>query len=221
MMLDDIPRNTIEDVVGNAGHIDAELMDSVLAVHPKGVRYLASPSHDFDARPMTRSFANEVMGLVGETSDILVVDTGEGAPLASEAAYLKADVVLVLTTRDVVRLDATRRFIVRLNELGVPSEAVKVFVNQNELGKEVSDHEIEVILEHGLDGFLPNEPEAAPFSINSGKPLVLNDAKRTYSVVVGKIADLAISRWSEPEPSRGEPGAAGGKRGLGALFRRG
>jgi Flp pilus assembly CpaE family ATPase len=209
MMLDDIPRHSIDDALAGSGQADQDLMDSVLASHPRGIRYLASPSHDFDTRGFTEAFARDVITIAQTMADLVVVDTSERLPAAAIGAYAKCDAVLLLTTRDVVRLDATRRMLAQLNDLGVDMDSVKVFVNHTELGAEVADRELETILEGPVAGYIPHDPEGAFNSVNSGRPLVVNHQRRPLSVVLDQIAAAALARWREVPESKAQPKARG------------
>ena len=115
---------------------------------------------------------------------------------ATEAALAECDLAFVLTTRDVVRLLATQRFIKRLAEWDVVPDRIKVLVNSAEVGAEISDGEIESILEHPVAAYLPSNPEPATYSINSGKPLTISDPKQPLAVVLTKLAELTFNRWS-------------------------
>ncbi len=198
VMLDDVPRNTLADLLTAGDTIDAEFLETILAAHPSlGFRYLSSPQQEFNAAEFTKPLARDVVRNLRQLAEFVVIDTGEPEAPATQAAVMECGLAFVVTTRDVARLLATQRFIKRLAEWEVDADRVKVLVNSAEIGAEISDGEIESILECPVAAYLPSNPGPATFSINSGKPLVIHDPKQPLSVVLTKLAELTCRRWSE------------------------
>lgn len=196
VMLDAVPRNTIADLLNAGEQVDAEFLETLLADHPLGLRFLASPSQEFDIAELTKPLARDVAANLRQISEYVVIDTGRPDAPATEAALTECDLAFVLTTRDVVRLLATQRFIKKLADWDVAPDRIKVLVNSAEVGAEISDGEIESILEHPVAAYLPSNPEPATYSINSGKPLTISDPKQPLAVVLTKLAELTFNRWS-------------------------
>lgn len=196
VMLDAVPRNTIADLLNAGEQVDGEFLETLMADHPLGLRFLASPSQEFDIAELTKPLARDVAANLRHISEYIVIDTGRPDAPATEAALAECDLAFVLTTRDVVRLLATQRFIKKLAEWDVVPDRIKVLVNSAEVGAEISDGEIESILEHPVAAYLPSNPEPATYSINSGKPLTISDPKQPLAVVLTKLAELTFNRWS-------------------------
>ncbi|MCC6353313.1 MAG: response regulator [Verrucomicrobiae bacterium] len=209
VMLDAVPRNTIADLLNAGEQVDAEFLETLMAEHPLGLRFLASPSQEFDIAELTKPLARDVAANLRQISEYVVIDTGRPDAPATEAALAECDMAFVLTTRDVVRLLATQRFIKRLGEWDVPPDRIKVLVNSAEVGAEISDGEIESILEHPVAAYLPSNPEPATYSINSGKPLTISDPKQPLAVVLTKLAELTFNRWSDEKHKAPEKKTSG------------
>lgn len=221
VMLDAVPRNTVADLLSVGEQIDAEFLETLMADHPLGLRFLASPSQEFDVAELTKPIARDVASNLRQISEYIVIDTGRPDVPATEAALAECDLAFVLTTRDVVRLLATQRFIKKLADWDVTSEKIKVLVNTAEVGAEISDGEIESILEHPVAAYLPSNPEPATYSINSGKPLTISDPKQPLAVVLSKLAELTFNRWSDEKRKAPEKGPGRSSRptsGTGAVW---
>lgn len=208
VMLDAVPRNTIADLLSVGEQIDAEFLETLMADHPLGLRFLASPSQEFDIAELTKPIARDVASNMRQISEYIVIDTGRPDVPATEAALTECDLAFVLTSRDVVRLLATQRFIKKLGEWDVAQEKIKVLVNSAEVGAEISDGEIESILEHPVAAYLPSNPEQATYSINSGKPITISDPKQPLAVVLTKLAELTFNRWSDEKKRTAEKASA-------------
>ncbi len=208
VMLDAVPRNTIADLLSVGEQIDAEFLETLMADHPLGLRFLASPSQEFDIAELTKPIARDVASNLRQISEYVVIDTGRPDVPATEAALNECDLAFILTSRDVVRLLATQRFIKKLAEWDVAAERIKVLVNSAEVGAEISDGEIESILEHPVAAYLPSNPEQATYSINSGKPITISDPKQPLAVVLTKLAELTFNRWSDEKKKGADKAAA-------------
>jgi pilus assembly protein CpaE len=220
VMLDDVPRNTLADLLSSGDSIDADFLQTLFARHPAGFLYLASPPHDFEPAEFTRPLAREVVKISRQLSDYVIIDTGDPIFPATQPALLESDLILLVTIRDVVRLVSTQRYLQLMREWGVDVSRVKILVNQAEVGAEISDSEIESILEHPVAAYLPSNPGPATYSVNSGKALVTNDPKQPLAVVLNKLAELTWSRWDAKAQRTGDKNSGRGTSRLKSLLGR-
>lgn len=216
VMLDDVPRNNIMDAVAAGGNLDAELLQNLLAPHPRlGFRYLACPNQDFDPSSFDYNVALAMMNAMRSLSQYIIVDTGLPMSGPTIAAVDSSDIIFFLTSRDVARLLGAQRLIKYLkNDRGIPNQKIKVLVNEAEVGAEISESEIESLLEHPVTAYLPCNAAPVTYSINSGSPIVISEPHHPVSVVLAKLAELSYNRWQE-RPAEAEK-APRATRGLGA-----
>jgi Flp pilus assembly CpaE family ATPase len=198
-MLDDVPRNNIMDAVQQGGALDAEYLNNTLAPHPRlRFRYLASPNQDFDATPFDYNVGAAIMEATRTLSQYIVVDTGLAMAGATIAAADASDIIFLITTRDVARLLSAKNMIKFLkNDRQVTNQKLKVLVNEAEIGAEISENEIESLLEHPVAAYLPCNSGPITFSINSGAPIVVTEPHHPISVVLNKLAELSFYRWQD------------------------
>jgi Flp pilus assembly CpaE family ATPase len=199
VMLDDVPRNNIMDAVQQGGALDAEYLNNTLAQHPRlRFRYLASPNQEFDASGFDYNVGAAIMTATRTLSQYIVVDTGLAMAGPTIAAIDSSDIIFLITSRDVARLLSAKSMIKFLkNDRQVTNQKLKVLVNEAEIGAEISESEIESLLEHPVAAYLPCNAGPITFSINSGAPIVVAEPHHPISVVLNKLAELSFYRWQE------------------------
>jgi pilus assembly protein CpaE len=205
VMLDDVPRNNIMDAVAAGGGMDVELLQNLLATHPRlGFRYLSCPNQDFDPTPFDYNIGLAMITAMRSLSSYIVIDTGLCSSGPTVAAVDSSDIVFLLTSRDVARLLGAQRLIKYLkNDRAIPNQKIKVLVNEAEIGAEISESEIESLLEHPVTAYLPCNAGPVTYSINSGSPVSISEPHHPVSVVLSKLAELSFNRWQE-RPSESE-----------------
>lgn len=209
VMLDNVPRNTIMDAVAAGGNMDSELLQNLLAQHPLGFRYLACPNQDFDFKSFDYNLGVAMVHALRSLAQYVVIDTGIAMSEPTIAAADNSDIIFLLTSRDVTRLLSAQRFLKYLKEREIQAQKLKVFVNQAEIGVEISENEIETLLEHPVSAYLPCNAGPVAYSINSGVPIVVSEPQHPISVVLNKIAELTFNHWQEKAPEEGEQKSSG------------
>jgi Flp pilus assembly CpaE family ATPase len=212
VMLDDVPRNNIMDAVHQGGTLDAEYLNNTLAPHPRlRFRYLASPNQEFDPSGFDYNVASAIMTATRTLSQYIIVDTGVAMAGPTIAAIDSSDIIFLITSRDVARLLSAKSLIKFLkNDRQVTNQKLKVLVNEAEIGAEISESEIESLLEHPVAAYLPCNAGPITFSINSGAPIIVAEPHHPISVVLNKLAELSFYRWQD-KPAED---AKGGKKGV-------
>jgi pilus assembly protein CpaE len=196
-MLDMVPRNTLAEAVNQGGAMDMTLLRNLVAEHPLGFQFLACPNQDFDYFSIDYEMGKNLLGMSRGITEFQVVDTGTHDLPSTHAALDEANVVFLLTTRDLARLMAMQRLIKLCLSRDNPPEKLKVIVNNAEVGTEISEQEIEGVLEHPVTAYLPSNPDQITFSINSGKPLAHSKPDLPYIGVIEKLAEYSVARWVE------------------------
>lgn len=216
VMLDDVPRNNIMDAVQQGGSLDAEYLNNTLAPHPRlRFRYLASPNQEFDPSGFDYNVGTALMQATRTLSQYIVVDTGLAMSGSTIAAVDASDIIFLVTSRDVARLLSAKNLIKYLkNDRQITNQKLKVLVNEAEIGAEISESEIESLLEHPVAAYLPCNAGPITFSINSGAPIVVAEPHHPISVVLNKLAELSFYRWQEKpqeDPKATKRGLMGAK----------
>ncbi|MDX6767844.1 MAG: hypothetical protein SFU85_13765 [Candidatus Methylacidiphilales bacterium] len=196
-MLDQVPRHTMADAIGQGMGLDSGLLRNLLAEHALGFRFLACPNDEFDFYGFDYEQAKNMVKAVREVADFSVIDTGAYDLPMTAAAVDEADLIFLLGTRDLARLMAMQRQIKSFTARGIPAEKIKIIINNAEVGSEISEAEIEEVLAHQVTAYLPSVAAETTFSINSGKPLMQSHADHPFSAVVSKLAEYTAQRWDD------------------------
>lgn len=195
-MLDQVPRNTIVDAIGQGG-IDEGFVSSLMSEHPLGFSYLACPNNDFDFYSFDYDSATAMLQTSRGLFDYVIVDTGAYDLPPTVAAVDESDLVFAITTRDLARLMSLQRLIASFKERNFSDDKIKVIVNNAEVGVEITEEEIEEVIEHPVTAYLPSIPVETTFSINSGKPLASAKPDQPMVSVLNKLAEFSIQRWAK------------------------
>ena len=196
-MLDQVPRNTMADAIAQGLSLDGALLTNLLADHSLGFKFLACPNEDFDFYGFDIDQARNLLKELRKLSEYVVVDTGAYDLAPTTAAVQEADLVYLVTTRDLARLISLQRWLKGVTSQDIPPERFRIIVNHSEVGSELKEEEIEEILGHAVTAYLPSCAAEVTYSINSGKPMNQVRSEHPLSVVIDKLAEYTVARWAE------------------------
>ncbi|MEO0453697.1 MAG: P-loop NTPase [Verrucomicrobiota bacterium] len=194
-VLDQVPRNTMVDAISQGMGMDDILLQNIMSEHPSGFNYLACPNDDFDFYGFDYDSSAALIEASRTIAPFTVIDTGVYDLPPTNAAVEQADLVYFLTNRDLSRLMSLQKLIKSYQERDIPAEKFKVIVNMAEWGTEITEEEIEELLEHPVTAYLPSIPIEATFSINSGKPMTQANSDLPIISVIRKLAEYTLQRW--------------------------
>lgn len=198
-MLDQVPRHTMGDAIGQGMGLDSSLLGNLVADHALGFKFLACPNDDFNFYSFDQDQAKNFMAAARELSDYSVYDTGAYDLPMTGTAVEGADLIYLLSNRDLARLLSTQRLINNFASRGIEAEKIKVIVNNAEVGMEISDADVEEVLAHPVTAYLPSVPVETAYSINSGKPLIQTNPEHPLAAVIDKLAEYTLYKWEEAD----------------------
>jgi pilus assembly protein CpaE len=200
-MLDQVPRHTMRDAIEQGLSLDSSLLANLMSDHPLGIKFLACPNEDFDFYSFDDQQARNFMAMARELTPFSVYDTGAYDLPMTGAAVEEADLIYLISTRDLARLLSTQRLVKNFVSRGIDPQKIKVIVNNAEVGMEISDAEVEEVLAHPVTAYLPSVPTETAFSINSGKPLIQTNPAHPLVAVIDKLAELTLIKWDDSSGS--------------------
>jgi len=200
-MLDQVPRHTMGDAIGQGMGLDSSLLGNLVADHALGFKFLACPNDDFDFYSFDHEQAKNFITAARDLSPFSIYDTGAYDLPMTGAAVEGADLIYLLSTRDLSRLLSTQRLVKNFTGRGIEASRIKVIVNNAEVGMEISDAEVEEVLAHPVTAYLPSVPAETAFSINSGKPLIQTNPDHPLAAVIDKLAEYTLIKWDEGAPA--------------------
>jgi pilus assembly protein CpaE len=172
LALNIIPRFAISDVVNEISHLDQELLESYLISHNSGVKLLAA-----DAEPQVSEFVTaEHVGLILNTLlvafDFVVVDMPARFYEPVEPALREADLLLLVTTPEVVTLRNIKACLNTLAHYKYPVAKIKMLLNKVDSHDEIKLRDVEATLNNRVFATLQAEYRLVASSMNQGIPIV-------------------------------------------------
>lgn len=195
------PQSSIVNLCRGDGHIDAAILDKVLAPGPADVFLLpAPPTPDLAAevegegkRQRDRNYAAEALAALADRFPVVVCDLASNFREATLAALDRADIVLMLTGVDLPSLQNTGKGLdILLEHLEYPRSKLRLVVSQcgAMVGLTVDD------VSQGLDfpawATIPGDPRTAAWAANYGKPFVLNRRESPAARAMQQMASRLI-----------------------------
>lgn len=190
IMLQKRPALTILDAIDRVDHLDLDALSGYLTQVKTNLHLLPAPLEGGEAHVPTGQFMR-LLGLVQDSSDVVLVDLGMAADSTARAVLAEAREALVVATREVTAIRGTLRLLAELEAIGLRGEAVRVIVNQSTASTGLSIDDLEKAIKRGVSTAVPSDKFAAR-SVNQGEPLVnrrRSKAGRALEAVADHLAE--------------------------------
>jgi pilus assembly protein CpaE len=163
------PAFHLGDAVRDRARMDADLWGR-LAVVCRGVDVLPAPENPAAVVEVDRQAAVELVAFWRERYEAVVLDTAGAQPRAMEFARLAEQVVLV-TTNELVALDATRRSIEYLEQNGIERRRLRLVLNRYTPATGLTREDVQTALKMEPCGLLAAEYETVREAVLQGRPV--------------------------------------------------
>lgn len=194
------PRFSIVDLVANLHRLDDGLLGTFLTPHASGIDVLAAPYQPRQAEGISRDQVRRALRFLRDRYDHVVVDVSNSINSVSLAALEEADELLLVTQVDVPSLRNVQRCRDLFDETRRARPPIRVVVNRYQPKAEISLKDVEESLDAEVYWTLSNDYDSVVYSINTGKPLVLNvpcACSREIEGLVRKIEGIAAAEEVE------------------------
>jgi pilus assembly protein CpaE len=171
LFLDVEPAHTLGDIAKNLERLDETFLRSILSQHPSGLYLLPSVNTVEEIGTMTAESAERTLGLLQESFDYVIVDSGDSLADTTLAVLNMSPILLLVSTLTVPALRSTKRFLDIFSHVGYPRENVEIIINRFQKRTEVSVQDMEDLLGKKVFWKIPNDYFATMEAINKGKPL--------------------------------------------------
>lgn len=179
---------SISDVAERIETLDSFSLNNYMYKHTSGVRVLSAPERPELADLITPDIINEVAQFILEDYHYLIVDTGVGINDQTLTFIEKADVILLMTTLELISIKNTKRMLQILQTLEM-YEKVKVVLNRSTMESVLQADQVPQILQMDHLYFIPNNFQVASKSLNLGIPFVINQPSCDISKAIFKVAE--------------------------------
>lgn len=183
-----LPQNSIVDLIGMAGHIDEQAIQSVVTTHESGLDALCAPAEPSDADRIPGQVVAEILRVARRTYDYVVVDTPPAFTEHVLAAFDSSDALVLIATLDIPAVKNLRLTLDTLDLLGSPREARIVVLNRSDTKVGLKAEDVVTAIRQDIAIMVPNST-AVPASVNRGVPIVLDEPRHPVSVSLKRLID--------------------------------
>lgn len=183
-----LPQNSIVDLVGMAGHLDAQGLESVVTRHESGLDAACAPSEPSDADRIPGTLISELLRVAKRNYDFIIVDTPPAFTEHVLAAFDNSDLLVLIATLDIPAVKNLRLTLDTLDLLGSPREDRVVVLNRSDAKVGLRTEDVVTAIRQEIAILVPNS-QSVPASVNRGVPIVLDEPKHPVSVALRQLAD--------------------------------
>ncbi|MEJ2151687.1 MAG: AAA family ATPase [Gemmatimonadota bacterium] len=169
------PRFNFVDLAKNFHRMDAGLLASFIECHDSGVHLLSAPYHPERAESVTADHAKQIIQFLKQHYEYVFVDVSNSFSTRTLAAFEKADEVYLIATADLPSLRNIQRcqhLIGRLSNTG----ELRLVVNRYHPDCDITLEDVEKSIGMEIYWALPNDYQSVIYAINTGQPVILDDA---------------------------------------------
>lgn len=182
------PDYSVVDLIKSLHRLDEELLDTFLQVHDSGIEVLAAPYRPREARGVSAEHVREMLEYLTQHFPFLVVDVSNTLSDAAMGAFEAADEIMVVSQVDVPSVRNIQRCRSLFDSLPGASHELHLILNRYGGKGEISVTDIEEALGSEVFWTLSSDYDSVVYSINTGRPLVMNVPSPCSREIEGLVA---------------------------------
>jgi pilus assembly protein CpaE len=199
------PESTVVDAVSQIGVLDADMLESMMAVHePSGLKVLAAPVEPTFADQITGQQMARLIELVRTFAGHVIVDLPSIFNDVVLNVIEASDQIILVAGLDIPNIKNVKIGLSTLALLNVPEENVHIVLNRSDSKVKLDLAEVERTLGVVAAAHVPSDI-VVPISVNKGSPVVLSAPKSGVARAFEQLASLFIDGDAavESSPSQG------------------
>jgi pilus assembly protein CpaE len=198
IFLNEIARYSIVDLIPRIGDLDNKVVEDVLQFHKtSGLHLLTAPPRPELAEKVNGNHLSQILEHMRQMFSYVVVNTSSYISDHCLAALDAGDVIVVVTTQEIVSIRAARAFLELWDGLNMSKERLLLTLNRYDKGKNITPERVSEILKHKVAETVPLDEERALRAANYGIPFMTADKNALISQSVISLADLARKQLAE------------------------
>jgi pilus assembly protein CpaE len=183
-----LPQNSIVDLLGMAGHLDEQGLESVVTHHECGLDAAAAPAEPSDSDRIPGTAITELIRVAKRTYDYIVVDTPPAFTEHVLAAFDLSDLLILIATLDIPAVKNLRLTLDTLDLLGNPKNSRVIVLNRSDAKVGLRAEDVVAAIKQDIAVMVPSS-SAVPASVNRGVPIVLDEPKHAVSVAIRDLVE--------------------------------
>jgi pilus assembly protein CpaE len=198
IFLNEIARYSIIDLIPRIGDLDNKVVEDVLQFHKtSGLHLLTAPPRPELAEKVNGNHLSQILEHMRQMFSYVVVNTSSYISDHCLAALDAGEVIVVVTTQEIVSIRAARAFLELWEGLNMSKGRLLLTLNRYDKGKNITPERVSEILKHKVAETIPLDEERALRAANYGIPFMTADKNALISQSVISLADLARKQLVE------------------------
>ncbi|HEV2644728.1 MAG TPA: AAA family ATPase [Acidobacteriaceae bacterium] len=177
-----------DELLRNADHLDAELLNGFVMRHRSGLDIIASPELVKTAHELKSDQLVSVMDFLRREYDYVLIDSSVAVQDSRSSVIDQADEVYIVSTPDVASLRDLARMVENLSLTESAISKLNVVVNRSTSADSITPEEVEKAVRFPVTISIPNNYSELQHAINEGEPV--SPQKRSEF-------NQAMARWAE------------------------
>lgn len=190
-------RNSIVDLVDQAGELDSELVERIAVHHPSGVKVIAAPGRPEQAEAIQGPQISKVLRFLTTLFQYVVVDTSSALNESTIGAIDSSDIVILIGAPDLPTIKNLRIFFDLSEALNLAPQKIVLVMNRMDKRYGISAEKVADLLKQPIVAQIPFDDRVVPLSTNNGEPFVLLDRTKPVSRAILELAQAVKARIGE------------------------
>ncbi|MGV8984643.1 response regulator [Clostridium sp.] len=184
MLVNHYAEKTILNVIED-GELDSyENIKPYLYEFNENLHILFAPNEPEAAEYIGKDSIEKIMKILKKQYDVIIIDTGINFNDSTLYILDLSEIVLFVTTMEIVALKNTKLGLGIMNSLGYDKNKVKLIINNFTTKYGISKVEVEGSFRDGIFAMIPEEQNTVSASVNKGKPFC--DCPKYDKLKIGK-----------------------------------
>ncbi len=163
----------------------------VKTVH--GIDFLTSMLKPQQAAQFDTTGIREVITVLSRDYDYIVIDAGKSFNENFIAALNQANLILLVTTPDILSVYQTKWAMDTLQFLHFPLSMVKLVLNRAESASSIGWQDIKTNLQIDVIAQVPSEGKIVGYAVNRRVPVFLDSPRSKFSVSISKLCQQLVT----------------------------
>ena len=189
-MLNINPSKTIADIVSVIDRLNSDVLERYLTFYSMNLNLLSAVSHPKQSELIKPQFLKRILCFLSERYDYVIIDAEKKFSEKLAAVFEETNLILLLTTPDILSINQTNKTIQTIESLYFPAEMLKVVLNRGESAGAVKFSQIKKVLPVEIVASIPSSGKALSLSINRGIPIVIDNVNDPVSKAIKDLASV-------------------------------
>ncbi|MBN1439572.1 MAG: response regulator [Anaerolineales bacterium] len=190
-------RNSLIDLVEQAGDLDNDLVERIAIHHPSGMKVIAAPARPEQAEGVQGAQISKVIRFLANVFQYVVVDTASALNEATIGAIDASDVVVLIGAPDLPTIKNLRMFFDLGEALNLTPQKMVLIMNRMDKRFGISAEKVADLLKQPIVAQIPLDDRVVPLSTNNGEPFILADRTKPIARAVLEMAQAVKTRLAE------------------------